>query len=186
MPESAKFVPKSKGLPAVPPPPPDDFKLPLAPPPPPRGFTPPGTPGGMRPMPGAPSPVASVADRYGQSGGGGQQELMPGRLDMSGSGRPMPSMPGPPKFGPGGAPPPPPGLPGGGDRALVHHATQSLTDKLRASRVATAHPPGSAPGSRQPSSRGSGGPKPPPTPPPGKGTVAQTRNQARQQSAQKH
>eukprot|EP00929_Paragymnodinium_shiwhaense_P065305 TRINITY_DN32751_c0_g2_i1.p1 TRINITY_DN32751_c0_g2~~TRINITY_DN32751_c0_g2_i1.p1 ORF type:complete len:3094 (+),score=652.16 TRINITY_DN32751_c0_g2_i1:502-9282(+) len=211
MPDTGKFVPTSKGVPSPPPPapPPPEIReggpqlsgLPVAGPAPPGGR--PSGPGTtMRPM-GLPalqgtSPIPSA--RSGGSGMGAQggASLLPGRLDStSGSGGLGMSMsggiPGPPPGARGGRGPPgapPPGMPHS-PASMVTSATQSMTEKLKASRVGGAPPPprpgsrpGSQPGSRQPSSRGPGGPKPPPTPPPGRGTMAQTRNQARQ-AAQK-
>lgn len=198
MPEIAPKMPTKKSAPPTPPPAPAPpapaNNLPIAPPSPGASYG----PGGFGGVPGPPlpralpsgntptrSPSGSTRSGFGgppSLGGSGRGgSLLPGRLDGTNTSLP------PLGFGPGQVPPPPvPNSP-------VTSVTASLTEKLKASRVAAAGappPPGSPPGSRPSSHRmGAQGSRPnsapkPPTPPP-QGTMAQTRKQSRQQSAQK-
>eukprot|EP00927_Polykrikos_kofoidii_P024628 TRINITY_DN22363_c0_g1_i1.p1 TRINITY_DN22363_c0_g1~~TRINITY_DN22363_c0_g1_i1.p1 ORF type:complete len:2052 (-),score=246.12 TRINITY_DN22363_c0_g1_i1:505-6537(-) len=164
VPETGRYVPALTGAQSTPPPP--------MRPPPPHGV--PRLPGGLPVAGAAPLPDRRLSDSAGQ---GTFQPLglpaLPGQSPGA-SARSSHSGTFKPPLNPAGA----------GQGGFVTSATQSLTEGLKASRVAAAPPPGSAPGSRQPSSRGVA-PKPPTAPPPGRGTMAVTRHQSRQQAAHK-
>jgi hypothetical protein len=149
-----------------PPPPPLPQRLPVAP-----SSTAPWGSSNSGNGPGMLPPLDAGSSRSGTPRSlGGSGTLMPGRLDQS---RNSPQM----AFGPGGAPPPPPRMPPGAHPTpLVQSLNQRMKERV-APGVAPA-PPSSPPGSR-PSSAGrvSSAPRPPVPPP--SGTLAMTRNKAR-------
>eukprot|EP00928_Gymnodinium_smaydae_P052865 TRINITY_DN369_c1_g3_i1.p1 TRINITY_DN369_c1_g3~~TRINITY_DN369_c1_g3_i1.p1 ORF type:complete len:557 (-),score=126.11 TRINITY_DN369_c1_g3_i1:111-1673(-) len=179
MPEVSPKVPTRKVPPPRPPPMAGNLPVVGPPPMPPSSTNLPGPPLNLPPLERGRSPIPSARSAGSGIGSRDGGSLLPGRLD--GTSKSLPPL----GVGPPGTPPGPPlpplgGVPGS-PAGSVTSVTASLTEKLKASRMAAAGPPpppGSAPGSRPPSQRSGSAPKPP-TPPP-KGTLNQTRNQARQ------